>query len=210
VKDHVGPGRLIVIEGLDGAGTTTQIGLLGRRLGGSGHVYVTHEPSEGPIGLVIRTALEQRITMSHATIAALFAADRMDHLYHRDGEGGMLAHLARGVHVLTDRYYLSSLAYQGITLDWEWIWDLHEQCIRPDLTLFVDVPVEVCLSRIAARRGGSFDLFENRTSLTAARERYLEAIARLHEERIVVVDGDALPAEVHGRIWQAVEGIAQE
>ena len=206
MKAHSGPGKLIVIEGLDGAGTTTQIGLLGQRLG-PGCVHITHEPSEGPVGLVIRTALEKRVQVSNATLAALFAADRMDHLYHHEGAGGILDCLSRGVHVVTDRYYLSSLAYQGITLDWAWIWDLHEHCVRPDLILFVDVPVEVCLSRIAAGRGGSFDLFENRASLTSARERYMEAISRLDDEPIAVIDGDASPDVVHERIWAAVEDL---
>jgi dTMP kinase len=130
----------------------------------------------------------------------------MDHLYHRAGTGGMVAHLSRGVDVLTDRYYLSSFAYQGMSLDWDWIRDMHLRCIRPDLTVFVDVPVEVCLERIAAGRGGHFDLFENRRSLTRARESYLSAIERLREagEAIAVVDGDAPPEEVHAAIWARV------
>ena len=112
-----GPGRLIAVEGLDGAGKGTQVELLRRRL--KGPVYVTYEPTDGPIGLQIRLALEHRVTVSAATLAALFAADRVDHLYH---EGGILDHLQRGVDVISDRYYLSSFAYQGMSLDWDWIW----------------------------------------------------------------------------------------
>jgi dTMP kinase len=198
---------LIVIEGLDGAGTTTQVRMLHARLSRTHSVYVTYEPSEGPVGLLIRAALEHRVRVDDATLAALFAADRMDHLYHTTGQGGIAAHLARGDHVLTDRYHLSSLAYQGMTLDWNWIWDMHARCIRPDLTLFVDVPVAVCLERIARGRGEHFDLFENQGALTRARESYLGSIERLRErgESIAVVDGDADPEEVHARIWTHIE-----
>jgi dTMP kinase len=204
---NLGPGRLIVIEGLDGAGTTTQVRMLHARLSRERSVYMTYEPSEGPVGLLIRAALEHQVRVDDATLAALFAADRMDHLYHKTGQGGIAAHLARGDHVLTDRYHLSSLAYQGMALDWEWIWDMHARCIRPDLTLFVDVPVAVCLERIAKGRGERFDLFENQGALTRARESYLGSIERLRElgETIAVVDGDAAPDEVHARIWAHVE-----
>jgi dTMP kinase len=204
-----GPGRLMAIEGLDGAGTTTQVRMLHQRLSQSEQVYVTHEPSDGPIGLLIRMALGHRIVVDEATLAALFAADRMDHLYHRDGEGGLFVRLSKGTHVLTDRYYLSSLAYQGMSQGWQWIWDLHACCVRADITLFVDVPVDVCLERIAAGRGGHFDLFENQNALTRARQRYLEAIERLceAEERIEIIDGNATPEQVHAAIWRAVESI---
>jgi dTMP kinase len=198
---------LIVIEGLDGAGTTTQVRLVHARLSLERTVYVTYEPSEGPVGLLIRMALEHRVRVDAATLAALFAADRMDHLYHTTGEGGIVAHLARGDFCLTDRYHLSSLAYQGMALDWTWIWNMHARCIRPDLTLFLDVPVAICLERIAWGRGEHFELFENREALTRARESYLTSIERLRAlgETIALVDGDASPEEVQARIWAHVE-----
>jgi dTMP kinase len=198
-----GPGRFFVIEGLDGAGATTQVRLLRQRLSASRPVYLTHEPSDGPIGLQIRLILEHRVKASPATLAALFAADRLDHLYHRVGEGGIAAHLERGIDVITDRYYLSSLAYQGINLDWQWIWDMHAGCIRPDVTVFVDVPVEVCLARIASGRGGQIDLFENKKTLSRARQSYLQAIDRLSpHETIHIVDGNVPPEDVHAAIWR--------
>jgi dTMP kinase len=208
-----GPGRFVVFEGLDGAGTTTQVVSLRRRIedlaspGESCPVYVTREPSDGPIGLQIRMVLEHRIKTDPATLAALFAADRMDHLTHRCGKGGIVAHLRSGVHVLSDRYYLSSFAYQGMSLDWNWLWDMHARCIRPDMTLFLDVPVDVCLERIAARRGDRTDLFENRNALTSARSSYLGAIHRLRQagDAIEVVDGNASPEQVHELIWEKVQ-----
>ena len=212
-----GPGRLVVLEGLDGAGTTTQVVLLQRQLSArntfrarSGRVprpvYVTREPSDGPIGLQIRMVLERRVRADPATLAALFAADRMDHLYHQGGQGGIVHHLRSGVHVISDRYYLSSFAYQGMNLDWGWLWDLHARCMRPDLTLFLDVPVDVCLARIAARRGERDELFENRDVLTHIRSAYLGAIERLRQagDAIAVVNGDAPPDQVHAAVWKEV------
>jgi len=203
--------KLIAFEGLDGAGTTTQVRLLTGRLRPLNAVWVTQEPSNGPIGLQIRMVLEHRLQVDPATLAALFAADRMDHLYHDTGAGapdakGIVAHLRAGTHVITDRYYLSSFAYQGLTLDWEWLWQLHAYALRPDLTLFLDVPVEVCLARIATGRGEHFELFENRQTLTRIRTSYLTAIERLRStgERIEIVDGNASPEQVHATIWELV------
>src|SRR4051794_39709628 len=109
-------GRFIVIEGLDGAGTTTQTERLATRLREEGHrVLTTREPSDGPVGMLLRQALTGRLTLpgAHApladeTLALLFAADRTDHLASRVEPA-----LGRGEVVLCDRYVLSSLAYQG-------------------------------------------------------------------------------------------------
>jgi len=211
MKANPGPGRFIVFEGLDGAGTTTQVELLARRLQQRGaserEVFVTHEPSDGPLGLQIRMVLAHRTRMDAATLAALFAADRVDHLYHVDGEGGIVAHLRAGVDVIADRYHVSSFAYQGMNLDWDWLWVMHAHCIRPDVTIFLDVPVEVCLRRIAAGRGEHYELFENKQALTNIRQSYLDAIDRLRNagDTIVIVDGCAPPAQVHAAIWRSIQ-----
>jgi dTMP kinase len=205
-----GPGRFIAVEGLDGSGKTTQVRLLGQRLGVSRPVYVTCEPTDGPIGLQIRLVLEKRVRVSATTLAALFAADRADHLYQ--SQAGILIRLERGVDVISDRYYLSSFAYQGMSLDWDWIWHIHAHCIRPEATFFVDVPVEVCLARIARGRSGHADLFENREALTRARDSHIAAIDRLRAagDTVVVVDGDAPPDQVHEAVWQAAHTILAE
>lgn len=203
------PAKLIAFEGLDGAGTTTQVRLLAERLGHLGNVWTTQEPSNGPIGLQIRMVLEHRLKVDPMTLAAFFAADRMDHLYHEDaGAKGIVAHLRAGTHVITDRYYLSTFAYQGLTLDWEWLWQLHARALRADMILFLDVPVEVCLARIAAGRGEHFELFENHQALTRVRSSYLTAIERLRMagERIEIVNGDAPPERVHADIWNLIGG----
>jgi dTMP kinase len=210
VLANAGPGKFVVIEGLDGAGTTTQVRLLSARLGRDRPVHVTYEPTDGPVGLQIRLILGKRVHTTAAVLAALFAADRMDHLHREDGEGGIVAHLRAGTDVISDRYYLSSFAYQGMSEGWDWIWEMHRYCVRPDLTLFVDVPVDVCLERIAAGRGDHFDLFERRETLDRVRESYLGAIDRLQHsgERIEVVNGDAPSKGVHEAIWRQVTSLS--
>ena len=200
-----GPGRLIAIEGLDGSGKSTQVRLVSQRLGATRSVYVTCEPTDGPIGVQIRMILEHRIQVDAATLAALFAADRTDHLWQP--KTGILAHLERDTDVVTDRYYLSSFAYQGMSVDWSWIEQMHAYCTRPDLICFVDVPVEVCLARIERGRGGQTDLFENQSALTRARTSHLVAIERLRRagDRIEIVDGNADPEVVCERIWAVVQ-----
>jgi dTMP kinase len=104
-------GKFIVFEGLDGSGKTTQLKLLSKRLeerSGEGSVFVTREPSDNPVGSLIRSALRGEISLEAGTIALLFAADRCEHL-----AGEIIPNLERGRAVLCDRFYLSNLAYQG-------------------------------------------------------------------------------------------------
>jgi dTMP kinase len=205
MQANPGPGRLIAVEGLDGSGKSTQVRLLSRRLSTTRRVWVTYEPTDGPIGAQIRMVLGHRVQVSAMTLAALFAADRSDHL--RQPLTGILARLLDDVDVITDRYYLSSFAYQGMSVDWSWIEQMHAYCIRPEVICFVDVPVETCLARIEQGRGGRTELFENFETLTRARASHLSAIERLRRagDRIEVIDGDASPGVVHQRIWEAIK-----
>src|ERR1700724_672721 len=148
------PGRFIVFEGLDGAGTTTQARLLAEWLQKQGRtVYLAHQPSEGPVGLLIRQILAGRAATPQAdgklgmvderVMALLFAADRLDHL------GSQIEpRLARGEDVILDRYTLSSLAYQGASVSHEFINQANRFARRPDLTLFLYVPANVALERV--------------------------------------------------------------
>jgi thymidylate kinase len=92
-------------------------------------------------------------------------------------------------------------------LNWQWIWALHAQCVQPDMTIFIDVPVDVCLKRITVGRGSQVDLFESKLTLERAREGYLSAIDRLCKqgETIEIIDGDASFDQVHRDIRAKVE-----
>ena len=154
-------GRLIVLEGLDGAGTTTQAKRLVQHLVAVGHsAHNTREPSDGPVGRLIR----EMLTGSHAiasqaisqsTFSLLFAADRLDHLQRE-----VDPQLAAGVTVVSDRYYHSSLAYQGTGAERDWITMLNERARKPDLTIFLQVRPEIAAARRAAA-GRVQELFED-------------------------------------------------
>ncbi|MDR0316582.1 MAG: dTMP kinase, partial [Treponema sp.] len=104
-----------VFEGGDGSGTSTQLALLGQRISRecpNGPVFFpTLEPTEGPVGKLIRSALKRDISLRPDTLARLFAADRGEHLY---APGGVVERCKQGELVVSDRYALSSLVYQGI------------------------------------------------------------------------------------------------
>ncbi len=103
-------GRFIVLEGLDGAGTTTQAALLAEWLGARGEVVQTREPTAGPIGRLIRSSLRaEPDSPAETSLPWLFAADRAEHLTRVIEPA-----LARGAWVISDRYYHSSLAYQSL------------------------------------------------------------------------------------------------
>ncbi|HEU4733055.1 MAG TPA: dTMP kinase [Kofleriaceae bacterium] len=188
--------RLIILEGLDGAGTTTQARRLAQHLRDRGApVHLTREPSDGPIGRLIREMLTgghaipgQAIVQS--TFGLLFAADRLDHL-QREVE----PQLAAGATVISDRWYHSSLAYQGTGADRDWITTLNARARRPDLTIFLQVRPEVAAQRRVAA-GRVQELFEDLRMQQEVAAGYQATIAELtaQGERIEIVDGE-LPAD---------------
>jgi len=195
-------GRLIVLEGLDGAGTTTQARRLADHLNAHGHAaHVTREPSDGPIGVLIRQMLTgghaiPGQALSQSTFGLLFAADRLDHL-QREVE----PRLAAGVTVISDRWYHSSLAYQGTGADRDWITELNARARRPDLTLFLEVRAEVAAARRAAA-GRVQELFEDirMQEEVAAGYRATNADLIAQGERIETLDGEATQDEVFAQI----------
>jgi dTMP kinase len=184
---------LIVLEGLDGAGTTTQVKRLVEDLRAAGRdAHATREPSDGPIGRLIREMLTgghaipgQRIAQS--TFGALFAADRLDHL-QREVE----PRLAAGAIVVSDRWYHSSLAYQGTGADRDWIATLNARARRPDLTIFLEVRPHVAAERRLAA-GRVQELFEDLRMQEEVAAGYAATIAELRAagERIEILDGEA-------------------
>lgn len=200
--------RLIVLEGLDGAGTTTQSRRLAEHLRAAGRaVHATREPSDGPIGRLIRELLTghhaiRDQAISQSTFGLLFAADRLDHL-QREVE----PQLAAGAIVISDRWYHSSLAYQGTGADRDWIATLNARARRPDLTIFLQVRPEIAAQRRVAA-GRVQELFEDMRMQQEVEAGYHATIAELTAlgERIESIDGE-LPADaVFQAILRLVEG----
>lgn len=171
--------RFIVLEGIDGSGTTTQLDRLTRHLGERGRrAHATREPSQGPIGRLLREILLGGHRMPDGAgvdglaMALMFAADRRDHLT-REIEPA----LAAGADVVSDRYLLSSLAYQAQEADRAWVATLARDLRVPDLTLLLDVPVPVAAARrrAAGRPDERYDADEIQTRV-ATRYRELAAV----------------------------------
>ncbi len=199
----------IAFEGIDGSGKSTQLRLLVERLRKSGHkVYSTFEPTDSPIGSVIRNIFKHRIEADHRTIASLFVADRLDHLLNKTD--GILKKLEDGYTVLTDRYYFSSYAYHGVFMPIDWIIkanSLSADLLRPDLNIYIDIDPHVTMQRLHENRS-SIELYETFENLTLVREKYLEAIEKLKSiEKVFIVDGSLNQDEIASQIWQKVSKI---
>lgn len=181
-----------MLEGLDGAGTTTQVRRLVAALGAAGvKAHATREPSDGPIGRLIREMLVGKHALpegaiSQSTFGLLFAADRVDHL-QREVE----PQLAAGATVVSDRWYHSSLAYQGTGADRDWIATLNARARRPDLTILLEVRAHVAAQR-RHQAGRVEELFEDLRMQEEVAAGYQATIAELRAqgERIETVDGE--------------------
>ncbi len=199
-------GRFVVLEGLDGAGTTTQAARLATALRQAGHrVVLTREPSNGPVGVLLRQALAARRPrpegerLSDAALALLFAADRLQHLDSTVEPG-----LARGAIVISDRYALSSLAYQGRVLGQPWVETLNARARTPDLTLFLEVRPRVAAAR-RRLRGGRQERFDDARTQAAVARAYGAVMAhhaRAHHVRRI--DGELGVEAVAAQVQKAV------
>ena len=185
-------GFFLVLEGIDGAGTTTQAKLVREYLQAVDLptvIVVTAEPTKGPVGAMIRQILSGRLKgpeglrFDEKALALLFAADRLD---HEANDLGPL--LDAGLIVICDRYTMSSLAYQSLDMDKQWIIEINRMARLPDLTVLLDVDVETALNRIG-HRGVSGDLYEEKAILERVRQNYLHEYEMLHPAHRLLLNG---------------------
>ena len=199
-------GKFIVFEGIDGSGKSTQAELFAKRLKENNiSFYETREPSSSPMGLLIREFLRGEKTTDNKAIAALFVADRLDHLLN--STDGLKAKIDAGENVICDRYYFSSYAYHSVDMDMDWVISANSVCaeiLKPDLTVFIDVTPEVSMERIIAGRE-STELFETKERLTLVREKYFDAFEKLKDkENILIINGNKSPEEISEDLWEKV------
>jgi dTMP kinase len=187
----------IALEGIDGSGKSTQSRRIAETLTEMGHkVYTTFEPTDSRIGVMIRDIFSHRMEGDHRVIAALFVADRLNHLLN--SQDGILKKLDEGYTVITDRYYFSSYAYHSAHMDMDWVIKanaLSAELLRPDLNIYIEISPEVSMERINRGRT-SVEMYETLENLTIVCQKYQQAFERLSDvEKIVKIDGNR-PADI--------------
>ncbi len=193
-------GRLIAFEGIDGSGKSTQIELLAETLRGEGfEVLLTREPTDSSYGRRIRELYSHRDAVSHEEELELFIADRRQHVAEVINPA-----LESGKIVLTDRYFLSTAAYQGANgLDPDYILRRNDFAPSPDLALILEVPPGQSVARIRHGRGESPNDFEQEDYLT----KVAAVFAGLAGDYIRRLPGTGDINAVRLTVWRAVKGI---
>ncbi len=197
----------IVIEGIDGSGKGTQAELLRKRLEEAGvDVMLTFEPTRGPIGNIIRDHMRDPF-LDDRSLALLFAADRIEHIRNEVSPA-----LLEGRTVISDRYAYSSIAYQGQTVDPDWVGMINSDALGPDLVLVLDMGSSEVRKRIEGR--GTVDCFEEDLSfLEDVRNMFLSMSRGDHlpenlMTRFLVLDATEDPEKISEMIWKGVTSIS--
>lgn len=200
-------GKFIVLEGIDGSGKTTQIELLKSKLVTADHkVHTTTEPTDREVGKLIRRILQKEVNVSEETLAALFVADRLDHIQNtHDGISGLLAD---NVTVISDRYYWSSYAYHGLSMPIPQVVEMNAICdnlLKPDLTIYLDLTAEESMSRIE-KRNEKIEKFETLELLQGIRQNYFIAFERHHKNMpIEIVNANQDIESCADQIWNVAK-----
>ncbi|MBR3542784.1 MAG: dTMP kinase [Treponema sp.] len=196
--------NFVVFEGIDGAGTSTQMRLLAERDSGK-KIAFTAEPTERPTGKFLRQILAGKEKVSPQTAAYLFAADRAEHLW---GQGGIVDQTKNGLTVVSDRYLFSNLAYQGVTCGEDLPKTLNSPFPLPQLLFFFDISAQKSLERVE-KRGEAKEIYENEKFLNDTASRYRAIIDRYKKlensgMRIVELDATLSKEKISDLIWKEI------
>jgi len=178
---------LIAIEGIDGAGTTTLCQFLAAALKTHNRHFVSgKEPTDGPVGQLIREALAGRVTIPPRILAILFSADRNEHLFSANG---IKDQLDSGALYITDRYFFSSLAYQSLDSDWEWVESINAYYPLPSHLIFLGIPVKNATDRLTDRK--SLDIFEHASLQQRVLQGYQKALDAYRDSEMKILELDS-------------------
>ena len=204
-------GIFIVIDGIDGCGSTTQTAKLGEKLIEKGiKVHLTCEPSQLPVGKLLRHYLQDNSSPS-PTDALLFAADRVEHYYNE-----IKPKLDNGFIVISDRYIEASIAYQSAQallhqndldspfqeMNLDWVRLINKFAPQPDLTFIIDIDPRISLSRKSPTL--ALEKFETITFLDSVRKIYKERAESLNH---IVVKGEKSVKEIADFIMSMISNI---
>jgi dTMP kinase len=199
MKKNPYPGKFIVFDSLDGAGNSTQVKLLADYLNKIGkRTYVTKEPTSSLIGGLIKSQLTHDWKSSAECLQLLFCADRAYHL-----EKEIIPLLKRGINVISDRYFFSTMAYGNLEInDLNWLIEINKKFILPDLTFFLKVSPRVCIERIKKDRF-EITLFEKEEILRKVWKNY-EILAKRFKN-VYIIDGERSIEEISNEIIKITE-----
>lgn len=188
-----------VLEGLDGAGTTTQLKKIDKGLSETGKAYmITAEPTASETGRIIRRVLSGEFSVPQSTVARLFSADRDNHLYNP--ENGIIKNINEGKIVVSDRYFFSSLAYQSIGFDFDTVMLINSSFPYPEYVIYIDTPVEDCIKRIDSR-GQEKEIYEKYEYQVKVKEGYEKCFKTLPEGcTLIRIDGSLSREEIYEEI----------
>jgi len=193
-------GKLIVFEGLDGSGQSTQAEFLKDFLKEKGYkVILTKEPTlDSQAGKEIKGVLEKKKKISPKELQELFAKDRKEHL-----KTLIIPALEQGKVVISDRYFFSSFAYgQASGLDLNWLIKINNEFLLPDITFFLAVSPKVCLERIKKRKKER-TLFEEKEKLEKVYRNYQKIAKKF--PNVKIINGEKPIKEVFEKIKGLVE-----
>lgn len=196
------PGKFIVMEGIDGAGKSTQAAVIANYFSQKNvGVCLTSEPSQFMVGGLIRSLLLGEWSSSPECLQLMFAADRAEHL-----EKEILPRLKEGINVVSDRYFLSSIAYGAIECDLEWLVNINSPFLMPDLTIYLDIDAATAAKRIIDN-GRSIELFEKAEVLDKVRRNY-ETSMEMFRGRMAVEVVDCRPSKE--KVFESIEKILEK
>ena len=145
---HEYPGKLIVVEGIDGSGKTTQLGLLAKWLEAAGHRVSVTEWNSSALVKAATKAGKKKNALTPMTFSLLHATDFADRLLYK-----IVPPLKAGMTVLADRYAYTAFARDSARgVHPQWVRDLYSFAVRPDLAMYFRVPIDVSIDRLLARR----------------------------------------------------------
>lgn len=202
--------NFIVFEGIDGAGTSTQIKILSERKD-SERFFLTAEPTANETGRFLRRILKGEVELDAKTSAFLFAADRNEHLYGKGEHGGIVEKANAGKIVISDRYLFSNLAYQSVTCGDELPRLLNSSFPLPELLFFFQINSETALKRVDSR--GEREIYEKLDFLKQTERQYEKVISEYENAgtgmKIIRIDASKSIEEIAALIENEVNGISK-